>query len=86
MAQPITAPSGDQQEKLLKRVYRQYSIDPTSLQYIECHGKNSSSSVWYSDSTVSQNMTDISLHINIDGWLNRRETFQVKCCLAHLST
>ena len=36
--QPITAPSGDQQEELLKKIYKQYEIDPTKLQYIECHG------------------------------------------------
>ncbi|XP_045205432.2 phenolphthiocerol/phthiocerol polyketide synthase subunit C-like [Mercenaria mercenaria] len=37
-AQPITAPSGEQQEKLLKKVYSQYNLDPISLQYIEAHG------------------------------------------------
>ena len=38
VSQPITAPSGDQQEELLKKVYKQYNVDPTSLQYIEAHG------------------------------------------------
>ncbi|XP_053400133.1 uncharacterized protein LOC123558598 isoform X2 [Mercenaria mercenaria] len=37
-AQPITAPSGEQQEKLMKKVYSQYKLDPTNLQYIEAHG------------------------------------------------
>ncbi|XP_040208514.1 mycocerosic acid synthase-like [Rana temporaria] len=33
---PITKPSQDQQEKLLKRIYT--AIDPCSLQYVEAHG------------------------------------------------
>ncbi|XP_045199576.2 uncharacterized protein LOC123553904 [Mercenaria mercenaria] len=38
MALPITAPSGEQQEKLLNKLYSQHMIDPSALQYIECHG------------------------------------------------
>ncbi|XP_045209328.2 uncharacterized protein LOC123561167 [Mercenaria mercenaria] len=38
VSQPITAPSGEQQEELLKKVYKQYGVNPTSLQYIEAHG------------------------------------------------
>ncbi|XP_060602185.1 phthioceranic/hydroxyphthioceranic acid synthase-like [Ruditapes philippinarum] len=38
VAQPITAPSGQQQEALMRKIYSQYNIDPTCLQYIEAHG------------------------------------------------
>jgi acyl transferase domain-containing protein len=38
MAQPITAPSAVQQEKLLHKLYSQYNVDPSTLQYFECHG------------------------------------------------
>lgn len=37
--QPITAPSGEQQQELLKKVYKQHGVVPASLQYIECHGR-----------------------------------------------
>lgn len=37
-AQPITAPSGDQQYALLEHVYKTNFIDPASIQYIEAHG------------------------------------------------
>ena len=39
MANPMTAPSGLQQEALLKKVYKQYDVDPGLVQYIEAHGK-----------------------------------------------
>ncbi|KAL4229457.1 hypothetical protein ACF0H5_012495 [Mactra antiquata] len=38
VAQPITAPSGEQQEELLSKVYSKYNVDPVKLQYIEAHG------------------------------------------------
>lgn len=38
-SQPITAPSGKRQEELLHKLYEKYSMDPQTLQYIECHGK-----------------------------------------------
>ncbi|XP_052791178.1 phenolphthiocerol/phthiocerol polyketide synthase subunit B-like isoform X2 [Mya arenaria] len=37
-AQPITAPSGNQQKALFKHVYTKYDIDPSTVQYIEAHG------------------------------------------------
>ena len=40
MANPMTAPSGLQQEALLKKVYKQYDVDPGLVQYIEAHGKH----------------------------------------------
>lgn len=38
-AHPITAPSAEQQYSLLSHVYTSHSIDPSSVQYIEAHGK-----------------------------------------------
>ncbi|XP_045200786.2 narbonolide/10-deoxymethynolide synthase PikA2, modules 3 and 4-like [Mercenaria mercenaria] len=38
MAQPLTAPAGTQQEKMLKKLYTRFNINPLDLQYIECHG------------------------------------------------
>lgn len=38
-ATPITAPSGTQQEQLLKRVYTENAVDPNDIQVIEAHGK-----------------------------------------------
>lgn len=38
VSQPITAPSGEQQEELLRKVYSKYNVNPTTLQYIETHG------------------------------------------------
>jgi len=38
MAQPITAPSGIQQQKLLDHVYSSTQTDPSTIQYIEAHG------------------------------------------------
>ncbi|CAG2233397.1 Probable polyketide synthase 37,Fusaridione A synthetase fsdS,Lovastatin nonaketide synthase mokA,Equisetin synthetase eqxS,Phthiocerol/phenolphthiocerol synthesis polyketide synthase type I PpsA,Highly reducing polyketide synthase calA,Phthiocerol synthesis polyketide synthase type I PpsA,Reducing polyketide synthase swnK,Hybrid PKS-NRPS synthetase apdA,Probable polyketide synthase 16,Highly reducing polyketide synthase cla2,Fusarielin synthase FSL1,Hybrid PKS-NRPS synthetase lepA,Lovastatin nonaketide sy len=35
---PITAPSGNQQKELLKRVYSSHKINPADIQYIESHG------------------------------------------------
>ncbi|XP_071133182.1 phenolphthiocerol/phthiocerol polyketide synthase subunit C-like [Mytilus edulis] len=35
---PITAPSSDQQQALLKEVYSKYQVDPKTVQYIEAHG------------------------------------------------
>ncbi|XP_052769490.1 phthioceranic/hydroxyphthioceranic acid synthase-like [Mya arenaria] len=37
-SQPMTAPSGNQQQALLKHVYTKYDIDPSTVQYIEAHG------------------------------------------------
>ncbi|XP_052816270.1 phenolphthiocerol synthesis polyketide synthase type I Pks15/1-like isoform X1 [Mya arenaria] len=37
-AQPMTAPSGSQQQALFKHVYTKYDIDPSTIQYIEAHG------------------------------------------------
>ena len=39
MANPMTAPSGKQQEALLRKVYDQYQVDPALIQYIEAHGE-----------------------------------------------
>ncbi|XP_064604073.1 LOW QUALITY PROTEIN: mycocerosic acid synthase-like [Liolophura sinensis] len=38
MAQPITAPSGLQQEQLLEDMYSRHNIDKSTVQYIEAHG------------------------------------------------
>lgn len=35
---PITAPSGDQQVRLLQRIYGKSGIHPQLIQYIEAHG------------------------------------------------
>nr|KAG5702437.1 hypothetical protein BaRGS_027524 [Batillaria attramentaria] len=35
---PMTAPSGEQQKKLLHAVYGKFGVDVTSLDYIEAHG------------------------------------------------
>ncbi|XP_048239891.1 hybrid PKS-NRPS synthetase pytA-like [Haliotis rufescens] len=35
---PITAPSGKQQQELLKDIYTRHGIDPTQVDYIEAHG------------------------------------------------
>ncbi|XP_076462907.1 phenolphthiocerol/phthiocerol polyketide synthase subunit C-like [Babylonia areolata] len=35
---PVTAPSGEQQKKLLKDVYDKYPVDLSQLEYIEAHG------------------------------------------------
>jgi len=36
---PITAPSGEQQKVLLQKIYSSYGISPSTVQYIEAHGK-----------------------------------------------
>ena len=36
---PITAPSGEQQKKLLHSVYNKFQVDVNQLDYIEAHGK-----------------------------------------------
>ena len=36
---PITAPSGEQQKVLLQKIYSSYEISPSTVQYIETHGK-----------------------------------------------
>ncbi|XP_052816231.1 phenolphthiocerol/phthiocerol polyketide synthase subunit C-like isoform X2 [Mya arenaria] len=41
-AQPMTAPSGSQQQALFKHVYTKYDIDPSTIQYIEAHDKSHS--------------------------------------------
>ena len=38
VVQPITAPSTEQQEKLLEKTYRAHNVDPARIQYIEAHG------------------------------------------------
>ncbi|XP_053399182.1 mycocerosic acid synthase-like polyketide synthase [Mercenaria mercenaria] len=38
MIAPITAPSGIQQENLIKKVYTKYAIDKSKIQVIEAHG------------------------------------------------
>ena len=35
---PMTAPSGEQQKKLLHSVYNKYHVDVSGLDYIEAHG------------------------------------------------
>ncbi|XP_052069059.1 oleandomycin polyketide synthase, modules 5 and 6-like [Mytilus californianus] len=35
---PITAPSGNQQKYLLQKIYSNYNISPSDIQYIETHG------------------------------------------------
>ncbi|XP_067674804.1 mycocerosic acid synthase-like [Haliotis asinina] len=37
-AQPITAPSGNQQLQLLHDLYRAHDVDPYTVEYIEAHG------------------------------------------------
>jgi hypothetical protein len=36
---PITAPPGEQQKVLLQKIYSSYGISPSTIQYIETHGK-----------------------------------------------
>ena len=38
ISKPMTAPSGHQQLKLLKRVYKTFQFEPADIQYIEAHG------------------------------------------------
>lgn len=37
---PISAPSGDQQIKLLDHVYKMAGVDINKIDYIEAHGKS----------------------------------------------
>ncbi|XP_078000620.1 phthioceranic/hydroxyphthioceranic acid synthase-like [Glandiceps talaboti] len=37
-ATPITAPSAQQQEELMRKVYTRYHVDPSEISYIEAHG------------------------------------------------
>ena len=37
-ATPLTAPSGVQQEKLLRDVFSKFKVDPRDVTYIEAHG------------------------------------------------
>jgi acyl transferase domain-containing protein len=39
MASPITAPSGLQQEKLIKKIFERYGIAKDRISVIEAHGK-----------------------------------------------
>lgn len=36
---PMTAPSGEQQKKLLHFVYNKFKVDVNQLDFIEAHGK-----------------------------------------------
>lgn len=47
MAQPITAPSGQQQNQLLEHVYKLFKTDPATVQYIEAHGNKSGYDIRY---------------------------------------
>jgi hypothetical protein len=39
MSTPMTAPSGEQQVKLLTRLYKETGVNPGTVDYIEAHGK-----------------------------------------------
>ena len=59
---PMTAPSGDQQLELFRRVYKTYQFDPSDIQYIEAHGKlkHSDTLVYYYLNRISSTLSQTS--------------------------